>query len=130
MRSSEELNINASSKGSCRGDSYMEFCSKCGSYLQKTKYGFLCPRCGNKVRADAAAPQMQTAKTNQSSPIYIADASREGYETVHQTCPKCGNTEAFRRLAGVLGEHAGVRSERTLKQFTCAKCGHRWSKST
>lgn len=108
----------------------MEFCSNCGSYLKKTKYGFICPRCGNKIQTDAETPQMQTTKTSQSDAIYVDDGSREKDETVHQTCPKCGNPRAFRRLAGVLGEHAGVTSERTLEQFRCTKCGHRWAIST
>jgi len=107
----------------------MEFCGKCGSYLKKVEDGFLCPRCGNKIRSDAGTLPAQAAKTNHPSPIYVVDSSREDYEKVSQTCPKCGNSEAFRWLAGVLGEHAGVRSERTIEHFRCAKCGHGWARS-
>ncbi len=106
----------------------MEFCSKCGSYLQRTNYGFLCPRCGNRVRASTKTPYVPIAEAGKSNPIYV-DEGLQDDEIVHQTCPKCGHVEASRRVTGILGEHAGVTSERTLEQFKCMKCGHRWARS-
>jgi len=108
----------------------MEFCSKCGSYLKKTENGFLCPRCGNKIRSHVRTPPVQAAETSHPSPIYVVDSSRVDFEKVSQTCQQCGNTDAFRWLAGVSGEHAGVRSERTIEHFRCTKCGHSWAKSS
>ena len=103
----------------------MKFCSKCGSYMKKTKNGFLCRKCGNLVHA-----KIQTKDTkimDSSSSIYIVDGSEE-YVKVSQVCPKCGNNEAYRWFSGVSGEHAGIRRERTVEHFKCTKCSHVWSK--
>jgi hypothetical protein len=31
-------------------------------------------------------------------------------------------------ISFISGEHAGVRQERSMERFTCAKCGHSWTK--
>jgi DNA-directed RNA polymerase subunit M/transcription elongation factor TFIIS len=107
---------------------YMKFCSKCGSYMKKTKNGFLCRKCGNIVHV-----RIQTKNTDvmeRPSSIYIVDSSEDKYVKVSQTCPKCGNSEAFRWFSGVSGEHAGIRRERTIEHFRCTKCLHSWSKTS
>ena len=69
-------------------------------------------------------------KIERSSSIYIVNRSEDEYVKVSQVCPKCGNEEAFRWFSGVSGEHAGVRRERTIEHFKCAKCSHSWSKTS
>jgi len=108
----------------------MEFCGKCGSYMKRTKGGFLCPRCGNVIRSSAAIESVQKVKTDTSSSIYIVSNMPENREKVSQTCPKCGNKEVFHWFSTISGEHAGVRRERTVEHFKCTKCPHSWTKST
>lgn len=106
----------------------MDFCDKCDSYMIRTKNGFLCRKCGNLVHATAQTKIM--GKTEHSGSICIVDSSEEGYVTVSQVCPKCGNGKAFQWFSGISGEHAGVRRERTVKHFRCTKCSHSWSETS
>ncbi len=107
----------------------MEFCDKCGSYMRKTGDGFLCPRCGNRVRSGAEEP-VQPTREHDSGSVYVVDGSGQGEMRVSRSCPQCGNGEAFHWFSGVAGEHAGVRSERTVEHFRCSKCGFVWTKSS
>ena len=107
----------------------MKFCNKCGSYMKKTKNGFLCRKCGNVIYANTRMQSRNMKKIERSSSIYIANSSEDEYVKVSQVCPKCGNKEAFRWFSGVSGEHAGVRRERTIEHFKCTKCSHSWTKT-
>ena len=110
----------------------MKFCDKCGSYMQETKDGFVCRRCGNLIPVDTRT-RMQTeemASTERSSSIHIIESSEDEYVKVSQVCPKCGHDEAFRWFSRVSGEHAGIRRERTIEHFKCTKCSHSWSKTS
>lgn len=108
----------------------MKFCDKCGSYMKKTKNGFLCRKCGNLIRVNARKRTKDKKKIERSSSIYVVDSSEDEYVKVSQVCPKCGNTEAFRWFSGVSGEHAGIRRERTIEHFKCTKCSHSWTKTS
>ena len=108
----------------------MKFCSKCGSYLKRTKNGFLCRKCGNLVPVSAETETENMKKAGASSSIFIVDSSEDEYVRVSQVCPKCGNSEAFRWFYGVSGEHAGIRRERTIEHFKCTECSHSWSRAS
>ena len=103
----------------------MKFCDICRGYMRKTKQGYVCSKCGNTVKAEIVevVTITQTAK-----PTDVVDSSTTEQMKVTETCPRCGNNEAFRSLDFVSGEHAGVRQERTIEKFACTKCGHSWSK--
>ena len=107
----------------------MKFCNKCGSYMKKTKNGFLCRKCGNVICANTRMQSRNMKKIERSSSIYIANSSEDEYVKVSQVCPKCGHDEAFRWFSGVSGEHAGIRRERTIEHFKCTKCSHSWTKT-
>jgi len=106
----------------------MKFCDRCGSYMNETKNGFVCRKCGNFVHANVQTKI--TRKTEQSGSIYVVDRSEDEYVKVSQVCPKCGNGEAFRWFSRVSGEHAGIRRERTVEHLKCTKCSHSWSKTS
>jgi DNA-directed RNA polymerase subunit M/transcription elongation factor TFIIS len=76
----------------------MEFCSNCGSYLKKMKYGFICPRCGNKIQTDAETPQMQTAKTSQSDAIYVDDVRER---RMRQSIRRAQNVETLEHFVAL-----------------------------
>ena len=104
----------------------MRFCNRCGSYMELTPRGFLCPQCGNEQSADV----IEVNKTRESDlePVYVVRVSRNDSARVNQICPMCGNNEAYRRVSLSLGEHAGVKQERTVEHFKCTKCSHSWTK--
>ena len=104
----------------------MRFCEKCGAYMRATKEGFQCTKCGNKVLAETV--EVKTIEQREVSPIEVVDDSKVERAKVSETCPKCGNPEALRTISFISGEHAGVRQERSMERFTCAKCGHSWTK--
>jgi len=107
----------------------MRFCDKCGSYMKKTKKGFWCRKCGTIIRDNARTQSKYVEAVRQNNSVHIVDSSQDEYITVSQTCPKCGNKEAFHWFANISGEHAGIRRERTIEHFKCTKCFHSWTKT-
>jgi DNA-directed RNA polymerase subunit M/transcription elongation factor TFIIS len=104
----------------------MKFCEKCGSYMKATKEGLQCTKCGNLILAETI--EVNTIEQREVSPIVVVSDSEEERPKVNETCPVCGNPEAIRNISFISGEHAGVRQERSMERFTCAKCGHSWTK--
>jgi len=94
--------------------------------MRATKDGMQCTKCGNLILAEAV--QVRTIEQHEVSPIVVVGDSEEEHAKVHETCPACGNPEAIRNISFISGEHAGVRQERSMERFTCAKCGHSWTK--
>jgi DNA-directed RNA polymerase subunit M/transcription elongation factor TFIIS len=92
--------------------------------MTKTRDGYICSKCGNKTQAEIVEV---TQMGPPDKPTDILDASKLEYKRVSETCPKCGNAEAYHSLGFVSGEHAGVRQERAMERFTCTKCGYSWS---
>ena len=78
-----------------------------------------------KTRVEA-----RTVEKRGSAAIFVADKSEDSRAKVSQTCPECGNDKAFHWFSRISGEHAGIRRERTIEHFKCAKCFHSWSKSS
>jgi DNA-directed RNA polymerase subunit M/transcription elongation factor TFIIS len=105
----------------------MEFCKKCGSRMTITKEGLLCPKCQNVVRAKTAAPPEKRKQGLDSDGIYVSGNSADSYTKVARVCPQCGNQIVFHWLSDSIGEHAGVRQERTVEHFRCTKCTYSWT---
>jgi DNA-directed RNA polymerase subunit M/transcription elongation factor TFIIS len=105
----------------------MKFCEKCGGYMKSTKDGYVCSKCGNRTEAQIVDVIKMTPPDNPTV-VLDTDASKVEYAKVAETCPRCGNGEAYHSLGLVSGEHAGVRQERTMERFVCTKCGHTWSR--
>jgi DNA-directed RNA polymerase subunit M/transcription elongation factor TFIIS len=93
--------------------------------MTKTRGGYACTRCGSETKTDVVEV---TKISPAEKPTDVLDPSKLEYLRVPETCPKCGNNEAFHSLGFISGEHAGVRQERAMERFTCTKCGHAWSK--
>lgn len=109
----------------------MKFCDKCGSYMKKTRNGFVCRKCGNLTCANTGMHKIGIKKMEHSGLIHVVDAtSKDEHLKVAEVCPKCGSKEAFQRFSRVSGEHAGIRRERTIEHLKCTKCSHSWSKTS
>jgi DNA-directed RNA polymerase subunit M/transcription elongation factor TFIIS len=106
----------------------MRFCEKCGSYMQETNKGFSCTKCGNLVTETIV--EVKRIEPPESSPVEVVDKSKreEEFTRVRETCPRCGNPEAYHSLGLVSGEHAGVRQERSMERFTCTECAYTWTR--
>jgi len=96
------------------------------------KQRFSCPKCGSTIRADLQIQLKNTKKEKFEKPssIYVFNNRKDEYVKTTQTCPECGNDEAFQWFSRVSGEHAGVGTERTVEHFRCTKCAHYWNKSS
>jgi len=93
--------------------------------MKGTKDGYVCSKCGQKM----ATSIVDVVKIQPpDKPTVVLDTSKLDYAKVAETCPNCGNNEAFHSLGLVSGEHAGVRQERTMERFVCTKCGHSWNR--
>jgi len=109
----------------------MTFCDKCGSYMKETAKGLLCPRCGRHLPSKTKAkPTRESPENKRNSSIYVVEEDKEQLAKVAQPCPNCGHKEAFHWVSNISGEHAGVRRERTVEHFRCAKCSHSWTRSS
>jgi len=96
--------------------------------MRTIKDGFLCPRCGNFVQARIGLIEVERF-AHSSDSVYVANNSGREYTKVNRTCPRCGNTQAFHWFSNIMGEHAGVRSERTIEHLKCTECQHTWTES-
>jgi DNA-directed RNA polymerase subunit M/transcription elongation factor TFIIS len=94
--------------------------------MRATKNGLVCSKCGHTVQAEVA--EITTIELHAPSPIDVIDESEHEHPRVSEKCPNCGNSEAFRSVSFISGEHAGVRQERSMERFTCTKCGHSWTR--
>jgi DNA-directed RNA polymerase subunit M/transcription elongation factor TFIIS len=103
----------------------MKFCEKCSGYMKGTKDGYVCTKCGQRM--ESAIVDVIRIKPP-DNPAVVVDETKLDYAKVAESCPRCGNNEAFHSLGLISGEHAGVRQERTMERFVCTKCGHSWNK--
>jgi DNA-directed RNA polymerase subunit M/transcription elongation factor TFIIS len=101
----------------------VEFCDRCDSFMQATTGGFECPRCGWKKRADII--KVKTGPENEPEPVYVMSGTGDAIK-VQRTCPRCGNSEAYRTITVAIGEHAGVNTDRSVRKFRCTECGNTW----
>lgn len=95
--------------------------------MVKAPGGFICPKCGNETHDQVI--QVRRIDRPDSSSVDVVDISDSEYVKVRETCPQCGNPEAFRTVSAVSGEHAGIRQERSIERLKCTKCQHSWSRT-
>jgi DNA-directed RNA polymerase subunit M/transcription elongation factor TFIIS len=101
----------------------VEFCDRCGSFMQQSNVGYECPRCGWEKKARVI--EIKTGPTTEAEPVYVMSGT-ENANKVTRTCPNCGYNEAYHNITVALGEHAGVNTDRSVERFRCVKCGHSW----
>jgi len=97
--------------------------------MKRTPEGLQCPKCGRLVQLNPAIKEKNAKKQSQGA-IYIIDEPEDNYVKVIRLCPSCRNEEAFHWSTTAIGEHAGVRQERTIEHFKCTKCTHTWVESS
>ena len=108
----------------------MEFCDKCGSFMKETRTGFECQKCGKMIQANAKTRLKGRKIVEHSKSIHVIDHSQDETIEVSQMCLHCGNEKAWHWFTRVSGEHAGIRTERTIEHFKCTKCSFTWRKTS
>ena len=78
---------------------------------------------------DSKRREKVVLQKKRESAIFVIDKSQNEGTVVSKQCPQCGNSEAYRWVSAISGEHAGVRKEVTLEHFKCTKCSHEWTES-
>lgn len=101
----------------------VEFCDRCGSFMRQAIKGYECPRCGWIKLIDVI--EVKTGPEKEAEPVYVMSGTDDTMK-VNRKCPMCNNPEAYKTLTVAIGEHAGVKSDRSVERFKCTKCGHIW----
>ncbi len=109
--------------------SSMKFCDRCGSRMKRTHEGFRCRKCGHTIHDSSETLPKDVKRVVHSNLVYVVDKSQDKYVKVVRTCPRCGNSGAYRWFSTISGEHAGIRRERTIEHFKCTKCSHTWTET-
>jgi len=105
----------------------MKFCEKCGSFMETASSGYRCPRCGDRVETDDVV--IVRFGDQRAEGVYVVEKTGEDAHRVNRRCPSCGHHEAFRQVSMTSGEHAGVKQERAMEHYRCAKCFNSWTVS-
>ncbi len=101
----------------------MKFCEICNSLMLPSKRGYECTKCNVAVSADVI--QYNIERHSRAEPVYVVKNESQNI-IVANTCPKCGYNQVNKRIASTIGEHAGVKSDRTILKFRCIACGETW----
>ncbi len=96
-----------------------------------------CPKCKRLMRPDTAARRWRCSACGATVPlgaareigrsdpaqreVAVVDGKSSTLPTAAETCPKCGNGEAY----WVLRQTRGADEPET-RIFECTKCGHKW----
>ena len=110
----------------------MNFCPNCGTKLSVTKEGskmsLSCRRCGFETELKEKKTSIQQITRPRKERVVIIDGGVGKIRTMPTTrmgCPKCGNAEAYYRMAQTRDE-----DESTTQIFRCVKCSHTWREYT
>ena len=100
----------------------MKFCPKCGSLLiQKTKR-FACVKCSYSTKEKIKI--MASEKLKKETKIGVLhEKDANVWPTVAETCPKCGNDQAYHFTAQMR-----AADEAETRFYKCTKCKHSWRK--
>jgi len=101
----------------------MKFCENCSSLMTVTDDGYVCVRCGNRLKIDTI--EYNITRESRAEPVYTVKGDIDAMK-VNQTCPLCGHHEAYRSVSVSIGEHAGVKVDRSVEHYRCVKCGNTW----
>ncbi|MEM1535665.1 MAG: transcription factor S [Candidatus Pacearchaeota archaeon] len=98
----------------------MEFCPSCGTILVQKGKKFACPKC--KYVAKETIKLTASEKIQEKEKIgVLKDEESSVWPTVKETCPKCGNDEAFFHSVQT---RSGDEGETSF--FRCTKCHYTW----
>ena len=100
----------------------MTFCPKCKRLMRPDRAAgvWVCSACGTKVPLGPGKAVMHATATHRSMDV-VEEGRISTLPKAEETCPKCGNGEAY----WVLRQTRGADEPET-RIFECTKCGHKW----
>jgi DNA-directed RNA polymerase subunit M len=98
----------------------MKFCPKCGSILVQNKKRFACPKCKYISKEKVKLTSSEKGGSNNKIDV-LHEKDSNVWPSVSETCPKCGNDEAFFWTAQMR-----AADEAETRFFRCTKCKHTW----
>lgn len=97
------------------------FCPKCKRLMRPDKANgrWKCASCGTTVPLGRGVEVGRS--TPQAREVGVVETKTATLPKAEETCPKCGNGEAY----WVLRQTRGADEPET-RIFECTKCGHKW----
>ncbi|MFB6125434.1 MAG: transcription factor S [Halanaeroarchaeum sp.] len=101
----------------------MQFCEECGSMMRAEGDVWVCSACGHEQARDAGEADYVSTEAQDDSDVIETEegAEFEGKPTATETCPECGNDEAWYTI-----KQTGSADEPPTRFFKCTECGARW----
>jgi predicted RNA-binding Zn-ribbon protein involved in translation (DUF1610 family) len=85
--------------------------------------GYECTKCTGAVSVDVIHYNIE--RDSRAEPVYVVKNEDQNLIVAHK-CPKCGNNKVTKRITSTIGEHSGVKSDRTIQKFKCISCNETW----
>lgn len=98
----------------------MEFCPKCGSVIIEKKKNFGCAKCSYKAKGKIKIESTEDIQEIKKVAV-LKEKENNTMPTVAETCPKCGNKEAY-----FWTSQTRAADEAETKFYKCTKCKHIW----
>lgn len=94
----------------------MEFCPKCGCVLVEKRKNYGCMKCSYTTKSKVKLESTEDIKELKEVAI-VKEKETNVMPTVAETCPKCGNKEAY-----FWTSQTRSADEAETKFFKCTKC--------
>jgi len=97
------------------------FCPKCKRLMRpdRAAHVWRCPGCGHTIALGRGVEVGRS--TPEVREVAVVETKTVTLPKAEETCPKCGNGEAY----WVLRQTRGADEPET-RIFECTKCGHKW----
>jgi DNA-directed RNA polymerase subunit M len=96
----------------------MEFCPKCGCVLIEKRKNFGCAKCSYTTKGKIKIESTENSKEIKQVAV-VKEKETNVMPTVPETCPKCGNKEAY-----FWTSQTRSADEAETKFFKCTKCNN------
>jgi DNA-directed RNA polymerase subunit M len=101
------------------------FCPSCKRLMRPERASgvWRCTACGKEVPLGRGVEVRHTSASGRGS-VAVVETKHVTLPRAAETCPKCGNHEAYWVLRQMRGS-----DEPETRIFECTKCGHKWRES-
>ncbi len=99
----------------------MAFCPKCKRLMRPDRAAgvWRCSACGTEIPLGTGVAVVHSVPTHRS--MDVVETKVVTLPKTEETCPKCGNGEAYWVLRQTRGS-----DEPETRIFECTTCGHKW----
>jgi transcription factor S len=99
----------------------VRFCPKCKRMMRPDRAAgvWRCTSCGTRLPLGQGVEVVHAKPTHRT--VDVVETRTATLPKTEETCPKCGNGEAYWVLRQTRGS-----DEPETRIFECTKCGHKW----